>query len=72
VINDAQAPAVAAISDKSIAVLPFVDMSKKKDQEYFRRARGLSNSAHHSEHRRIRGVAQVRYRTDEGFRICYT
>jgi TolB-like protein len=31
----AQAPAVAAISDKSIAVLPFVDMSEKKDQEYF-------------------------------------
>ena len=26
---------VAAISDKSIAVLPFVDMSEKKDQEYF-------------------------------------
>jgi TolB-like protein/Tfp pilus assembly protein PilF len=30
-----QAPLVAAISDKSIAVLPFVDMSEKKDQEYF-------------------------------------
>jgi TolB-like protein/Flp pilus assembly protein TadD len=30
-----QAPAVTAISDKSIAVLPFVDMSEKKDQEYF-------------------------------------
>ena len=30
-----QAPVVAAISDKSIAVLPFVDMSEKKDQEYF-------------------------------------
>jgi TolB-like protein len=30
-----QAPAVAAISDKSIAVLPFADMSEKKDQEYF-------------------------------------
>jgi TolB-like protein/Tfp pilus assembly protein PilF len=28
-------PAVPAISDKSIAVLPFVDMSEKKDQEYF-------------------------------------
>ena len=26
---------VAAISDKSIAVLPFVDMSEKHDQEYF-------------------------------------
>jgi TolB-like protein len=31
----APAPAVAAITDKSIAVLPFVDMSEKKDQEYF-------------------------------------
>jgi TolB-like protein len=31
----AHAPAVAAISDKSIAVLPFSDMSEKKDQEYF-------------------------------------
>jgi TolB-like protein/tetratricopeptide (TPR) repeat protein len=31
----AQAPAVPAITDKSIAVLPFVDMSEKKDQEYF-------------------------------------
>jgi TolB-like protein/Tfp pilus assembly protein PilF len=29
------APPVAAISDKSIAVLPFTDMSQKKDQEYF-------------------------------------
>jgi TolB-like protein len=29
------APAASAISDKSIAVLPFVDMSEKKDQEYF-------------------------------------
>jgi TolB-like protein/Tfp pilus assembly protein PilF len=28
-------PAVAAISDRSIAVLPFADMSEKKDQEYF-------------------------------------
>ena len=33
-------PAAAAITDKSIAVLPFVDMSEKKDQEYF--ADGLS------------------------------
>jgi len=33
--GDGQAPAVAAISDKSIAVLPFADMSQKKDQEYF-------------------------------------
>ncbi|MGC2032572.1 MAG: TIR domain-containing protein [Steroidobacteraceae bacterium] len=35
--GDAEAPtvAVAAVSDKSIAVLPFADMSQKKDQEYF-------------------------------------
>jgi len=33
--GNAPAPAVAAISDKSIAVLPFADMSQKKDQEYF-------------------------------------
>ena len=35
---DEQQPVVEAtlaISDKSIAVLPFVDMSEKKDQEYF-------------------------------------
>jgi len=31
----AQTQAVAAISEKSIAVLPFADMSEKKDQEYF-------------------------------------
>jgi len=31
----AQTPSVAVITDKSIAVLPFVDMSEKKDQEYF-------------------------------------
>jgi TolB-like protein len=30
-----QVPVGAIISDKSIAVLPFVDMSEKKDQEYF-------------------------------------
>src|SRR5438046_837781 len=29
------APAAMAISDKSVAVLPFLDMSEKKDQEYF-------------------------------------
>jgi TolB-like protein/Flp pilus assembly protein TadD len=28
-------PAAPAIPDKSVAVLPFVDMSEKKDQEYF-------------------------------------
>ncbi len=33
-------PAATALFDKSIAVLPFVDMSEKKDQEYF--ADGLS------------------------------
>ena len=31
----AQPAAAVAIADKSIAVLPFVDMSEKKDQEYF-------------------------------------
>jgi TolB-like protein len=31
----AQPVASAAITDKSIAVLPFVDMSEKKDQEFF-------------------------------------
>jgi TolB-like protein len=31
----AQTSSVATISDKSIAVLPFTDMSQKKDQEYF-------------------------------------
>ena len=29
------APAAIAVPEKSIAVLPFVDMSEKKDQEYF-------------------------------------
>jgi len=29
------APALPAISERSIAVLPFIDMSEKKDQEYF-------------------------------------
>jgi len=29
------APSAPSISDKSIAVLPFTDMSEKKDQEYF-------------------------------------
>jgi len=31
----ATAPAALAVSEKSVAVLPFVDMSEKKDQEYF-------------------------------------
>ncbi len=30
-----RSPATIAVADKSIAVLPFVDMSEKKDQEYF-------------------------------------
>jgi serine/threonine protein kinase len=30
-----QSPTSAATTDKSIAVLPFVDMSEKRDQEYF-------------------------------------
>jgi TolB-like protein len=33
--SSAVAPTVTAITDKSIAVLPFADMSEKKDQEYF-------------------------------------
>jgi TolB-like protein/Tfp pilus assembly protein PilF len=33
--SGAQAPVVAAITDKSIAVLPFVDLSERKDKEYF-------------------------------------
>ncbi len=33
--NAAQPAAAVAITDKSIAVLPFTDMSEKKDQEYF-------------------------------------
>ena len=36
----AAVPAAKPISDKSIAVLPFVDLSEKKDQEYF--SEGLS------------------------------
>src|ERR1035438_10914784 len=31
----APAPAAPTIPGKSVAVLPFVDMSEKKDQEYF-------------------------------------
>jgi TolB-like protein/Tfp pilus assembly protein PilF len=34
-VTPATSPAAPAISDKSVAVLPFVDMSEKKDQEYF-------------------------------------
>jgi TolB-like protein/tetratricopeptide (TPR) repeat protein len=34
-IAPAKAPALSAVPEKSIAVLPFVDMSEKKDQEYF-------------------------------------
>jgi TolB-like protein/DNA-binding winged helix-turn-helix (wHTH) protein/Flp pilus assembly protein TadD len=33
--RSAESPAATAIDDKSIAVLPFVDMSEKRDQEYF-------------------------------------
>jgi TolB-like protein len=33
--TDAQGPVTAQSSEKSIAVLPFADMSQKKDQEYF-------------------------------------
>ena len=34
-VEYARTPASIAAGDKSIAVLPFVDMSEKKDQEYF-------------------------------------
>jgi TolB-like protein len=34
-VAPAAVPAAAPIPDKSVAVLPFVDMSEKKDQEYF-------------------------------------
>jgi len=34
-ISKPAAPAGEAVSDKSVAVLPFADMSEKKDQEYF-------------------------------------
>ncbi len=33
--HNAAQPATVAMADKSIAVLPFADMSEKKDQEYF-------------------------------------
>jgi TolB-like protein/Flp pilus assembly protein TadD len=35
VVAPAATPAAPAISAKSVAVLPFVDMSEKRDQEYF-------------------------------------
>ncbi len=34
-VTPAATPAASAISEKSIAVLPFADMSEKKDQEFF-------------------------------------
>ena len=34
-LNRHAVPANAAVSDKSVAVLPFADMSEKKDQEFF-------------------------------------
>ena len=34
-VTPAAVPAATEISEKSVAVLPFVDMSEKKDQEYF-------------------------------------
>jgi adenylate cyclase len=39
-VAPAAAPAAPAIPEKSVAVLPFIDMSEKKDQEYF--SEGLS------------------------------
>jgi TolB-like protein len=32
---ESNAPAHSTVPEKTIAVLPFVDMSEKKDQEYF-------------------------------------
>jgi TolB-like protein/Tfp pilus assembly protein PilF len=40
VVAPAATPVAPAVSEKSVAVLPFLDMSEKKDQEYF--ADGLS------------------------------
>src|SRR5205807_6712071 len=34
-VTPAATPVAPAVSEKSVAVLPFVDMSEKKDQEYF-------------------------------------
>lgn len=34
-VAPATTPVTPAVSDKSVAVLPFLDMSEKKDQEYF-------------------------------------
>jgi len=34
-LTPATAPTAPPVSEKSIAVLPFTDMSQKKDQEYF-------------------------------------
>ncbi|MFI4890384.1 MAG: TIR domain-containing protein [Steroidobacterales bacterium] len=34
-VSKSAAPAAEAVNDKSVAVLPFADMSEKKDQEYF-------------------------------------
>jgi TolB-like protein/Tfp pilus assembly protein PilF len=34
-VSTVGSPSVAKLSDRSIAVLPFVDLSEKKDQEYF-------------------------------------
>ena len=42
-------PAAASIPDKSVAVLPFVDMSEKKDQEYFSDGLSISSSDKPSE-----------------------
>ena len=39
--SGARVSVVAAITDKSTAVLPFVDMSEKKDQEYFSDGKAL-------------------------------
>jgi TIR domain len=53
--------AVATIAERSIAVLPFVDMSEKKDQEYF--ADGMAAAAHAHDNWRISPIGN-------SFRSC--
>ena len=58
-IHPNAAPAVPAVPEKSIAVLPFVDMSEKHDQEYF--SDGLSEELidHLSHNADLRVIART-------------